>query len=195
MSDYAGIVFGRIFMQDVLNLLSSLNGVLGVHELSKKDILNIIDIESQRSEELIPVFNQGIQECFKRDCSFVIFKKGFFRPPPSPTLLLIFDGEVLGHDIFTDSQKEKYRDDEDVKFLSDDFIIFKDVLHNHNLEKGNEYFVLPPVAFPELDSFENLSDVISSSPSTQSDEYLKEEYGYGQDSSIATIFVSFNFKV
>ncbi|MBR0271071.1 MAG: hypothetical protein IJQ68_03645 [Methanobrevibacter sp.] len=181
-------------MQGILKLLSSLDGVLGVFELSKRDILNVIDIESQRSEELIPVFNQGIQECFKRDCSVVIFKKGFFRPPPSPTLLLIFDGEVLGHDIFTDSEKEKYRDDEDVKFLSDDFIIFKDVLHNHNLEKGNEYFVLPPVPFPELDGFDNISEVISSSPSTQSDEYLKEEYGYGQDSSVATIFVSFNFK-
>lgn len=181
-------------MQDIIDLLSSLDGVLDVFELSKKDILNIIDIESERSEELVPVFNRGIQECFKRDSSIVIFKKGFFRPPPTPTLLLIFDGEVLGHDIFTQSEKEKYRDDEDVRFLSDDFIIYEDVLHNHNLEKGNEYFVLPPVPFPELDEFENVSDVISSSPSTKSDEYLKEEYGYSQDSSVATIFVSFNFK-
>lgn len=181
-------------MKDVLDLVSSLDGVLKVEELSNKDILNIIDIESERSEELVPVFNKGIQECFKRNCTLVIFKKGFFRPPPTPTLLLIFDGEVLGHDIFTDEQKEKFKDDEDVRFLSDDFIIFDDVLHNHNLEKGNEYFVLPPVPFPELDDFENLSDVISSSPSTRSDEYLKEEYGYGQDSSIATIFVSFNIK-
>lgn len=181
-------------MQDILNLIASLDGVLKVEQLSNENILDIIDIESERSEELVPVFNQGIQECFKRDCSLVIFKKGFFRPPSTPTLLLIFDGEVLGHDIFTDEQKEKYQNDEDVKFLSDDFIIFEDVLHNHNLEKGNEYFVLPPVPFPELDDFDNLSDVVSSSPSTASDEYLKEEFGYGQDSSIATIFVSFNIK-
>lgn len=181
-------------MKDVLDLVSSLDGVLKAEELSNKDILNIIDIESERSEELVPVFNKGIQECFKRDVTLVIFKKGFFRPPPTPTLLLIFDGEVLGHDIFTDEQKEEFRDDEDVRFLSDDFIIFEDVLHNHNLEKGNEYFVLPPVPFPELDDFENVTEVISSSPSTRSDEYLKEEYGYGQDSSIATIFVSFNLK-
>lgn len=181
-------------MQNVLDLISSLDGVLEVFELKNEDILNIIDIESERSEELVPVFNRGIQECFKRNHTLVIFKKGFFRPPPTPTLLLIFDGEVLGHDIFSDDEKEKYRDDEDVRFLSDDFIIFEDVLHNHNLEKGNEYFVLPPVPFPELDDFENIGDVISSSPSTASDEYLKEEYGFSQDSSIATIFVSFNAK-
>ena len=73
-------------------------------------------------------------------------------------------------------------------------IVYMDVLNNHNLEKGNEYLLLPPVPFPELDSFNNICDVISSSPSTLSDEYLKEEFGFNQDSSIATIFVSFNFK-
>lgn len=72
-----------------------------------------------------------------------------------------------------------------------DFVIFKDVLNNYNLEKGNEYFVLPPVPFPELDPFK-LDGVVSSSPSTKSDEYLKNKYSYGDDSSIATIIVSFN---
>ena len=87
--------------------------------------------------------------------------------------------------------KIKFRDDEDIMFLSDDFVIFKDVLNNYNLEKGNEYFVLPPVPFPELDPFK-LDGVVSSSPSTKSDEYLKNKYSYGDDSSIATIIVSFN---
>ena len=119
-------------MDEIINILDNLNGVLKVIRLTNENILNIIDLESHRSKELVPVFNQGVQECFKRDVSFVIFKKGFFRPPPTPTLLLIFDGEVLGHDIFTKEDKERYADDEDVQFLSDDFIIFKDVLHNHN---------------------------------------------------------------
>ena len=181
-------------MEEIAEVLSNLNGVLDVKRLTPENILKIIDFESERKEELVPLFNRGIQECFKRDVSFVIFKKGFFRPPPSPTMLLIFDGEVLGHDIFSDEEKERFRNDEDVRFLSDDFIIYEDVLNNHNLEKGNEYFVLPPVPFPELESFDYISDVISSSPSTASDEYLKEEYGFSQDSSIATIFVSFNLK-
>lgn len=182
-------------MYDVLNnvrtRINELNGVVEVKQLSKEDILQIIDMESKRSKELIPVFNEGVQECFKRDFCFVIFKKGCFRIPPTPTVLLTFDGEILGHDIFTVEDNEKYKNDEDVLFLSDDFIIFKDVLYNYNLEKGNEYFVLPPVPFPELDIF-NLKGVVSSSPSTSSDEYLKNKYGHGDDSSIATIIVSFN---
>ena len=179
-------------MEKIVKFLESLDGVLKVSILKPIDILNIIDIESARKEELVPIFNKGIQECFKRDVTLVIFKKGFFRPPPSPTMFLMFDGEMLGHDIFSKEDKEKYRADEDVKFLSEDFIIFEDVLNNHNLEKGNEYLLLPPVPFPELDDFEKISDVVSSSPSTPSDEYLKEEFGFAKDSSVATIFVSFN---
>ena len=179
-------------MKDIVDFLENLEGVLKVKRLNADNILNIIDIESERREELVPVFNKGIQECFKRDVTLVIFKKGFFRPPPSPTMFLLYDGEVLGHDIFLESEKEKFKNDEDVQFLSDDFIIYRDVLNNHNLEKGNEYLMLPPVAFPELDTFENICNVISSSPSTKSDEYLKEEFGFAQDSSVATILVSFN---
>ena len=181
-------------MKEIINYLESLTGVIKVCPLKRENILRIIDFESERGTELIPAFNRGVQECFKRDVTFVIFKKGFFRPPPSPTMMLIFDGEVLGHDIFSSEDREKFKDDGDVQFLSDDFIVYMDVLNNHNLEKGNEYLLLPPVPFPELDSFNNICDVISSSPSTLSDEYLKEEFGFNQDSSIATIFVSFNFK-
>ncbi len=42
-----------------------------------------------------------------------------------------------------------------------------------------------------IDPFK-LDGVVSSSPSTKSDEYLKNKYSYGDDSSIATIIVSFN---
>ena len=178
-------------LNNVVNVISGLDGVLEVRQLSNDDILKIIDMEAQRSKDIVPVFNEGVQECFKRDVCFVIFKKGYFRVPPTPTVLLTFDGEILGHDVFDPEDKKKFRDDEDIMFLSDDFVIFKDVLNNYNLEKGNEYFVLPPVPFPELDPFK-LDGVVSSSPSTKSDEYLKNKYSYGDDSSIATIIVSFN---
>lgn len=180
-------------LKEVFEILNNMKGVLKTVELSNKDILNIIDIEDEEREiNFIPVINKGLQECFKRDKSIAIFKRGYFRNPSTPTLLLTFDGEILGHDIFKKEDKEKYENDEDVMFLSDDFIIYRDVLQNQNLKKGNELFILPSVPFPELEVLENLSDIISSSPSTFSDEYLKKEYGYEGDSSVATIIVSFN---
>ena len=109
-------------MKEIINYLESLTGVIKVCPLKRENILRIIDFESERGTELIPAFNRGVQECFKRDVTFVIFKKGFFRPPPSPTMMLIFDGEVLGHDIFSSEDREKFKDDGDVQFLSDDCI-------------------------------------------------------------------------
>lgn len=78
-----------------------------VRQLSNDDILKIIDMEAQRSKDIVPVFNEGVQECFKRDVCFVIFKKGYFRVPPTPTVLLTFDGEILGHDVFDPEDKKK----------------------------------------------------------------------------------------
>ena len=66
-------------MRNIIELLESLDGVLKVCQLNPDNILKLIDIESQRGAELVPVFNKGIQECFKRDVTFVIFKKGFFN--------------------------------------------------------------------------------------------------------------------
>ena len=78
----------------------------------------IIDMEAQRSKDLVPVFNEGVQECFKRDVCFVIFKKGIFQSPPlTPTVLLTFDGEILGHDVFAPEDKEKFRADEGVFYV------------------------------------------------------------------------------
>ena len=94
-------------LNNVVNVISGLDGVLEVRQLSNDDILKIIDMEAQRSKDIVPVFNEGVQECFKRDVCFVIFKKGYFRVPPTPTVLLTFDGEILGHDVFDPEDKER----------------------------------------------------------------------------------------
>ena len=61
-------------LNNVVNVISGLDGVLEVRQLSNDDILKIIDMEAQRSKDIVPVFNEGVQECFKRDVCFVIFK-------------------------------------------------------------------------------------------------------------------------
>ena len=72
-------------LNNVVNVISGLDGVLEVRQLSNDDILKIIDMEAQRSKDLVPVFNEGVQECFKRDIKTVFFQRftanrtGFIR--------------------------------------------------------------------------------------------------------------------
>jgi len=178
-----------------IELIKGMKGVLNVEKLTKKDIANIIDIESNHDNELIPVINEGLKECFRRDVSLVLFKDSRFRKPENSTLILIReDGKVLGHDIFSKEEKEKFRKDKNAHFLSDDFVIFKENLKNRDLNPKKQYFILPPVSFKELNSIEMIEDVISSSPSTYTDTYLKKNYGIPEDPKIATIIVSFSLK-
>ena len=182
-------------LEDIINIIKNLDGVLKVQKLSSKDILNLILIEENNDSQLIPVINEGMKECFKQDYCLTIFKKGYFRLPSSPTILLkTSTGKILGHEIFTHDEREYFKNNENVLFLSDDFIIFRDIMESKNKYPEKEFFVLPPVDFPELNDIEELDCVISSSPSTKSDEYLKEKYGYYGDSSIATILVAFSLK-
>ena len=71
-------------LNNVVNVISGLDGVLEVRQLSNDDILKIIDMEAQRSKDIVPVFNEGVQECFKRDVCFVILKKDISEFPQLP---------------------------------------------------------------------------------------------------------------
>lgn len=179
----------------VTKALEDLGGTLKIKKLSNEDIATLIDIESNRDNDIIPVINEGLKECFRRDHSIVLFKNSHFRLPSGPTLFLVTeDGNILGHDIFTEEEKEKYREDERAYFLSDDFVIFKEDIKNKDFKPKKQYFILPPVPFPELNEFEIVADVVSSSPSAESDIYLKRKYGVPEDPKIATIIVSFSSK-
>ena len=45
-------------LNNVVNVISGLDGVLEVRQLSNDDILKIIDMEAQRSKDIVPVFNE-----------------------------------------------------------------------------------------------------------------------------------------
>ncbi|BBL61361.1 hypothetical protein MARBORIA2_03950 [Methanobrevibacter arboriphilus] len=172
-----------------------MDGVLKIERLSNEDIKEIIDIESNHDNELIPVINEGVKECFRRDFSLVLFKNSHFRNPTNPTLILTTeDGRILGHDIFSKKEKEELKNNKDAYFLSDDFVIYKENLESKDFNPKKQYFILPPVEFSELDNIEMIDNVISSSPSAQSDFYLKKKYNLPEDPKIASIIVSFSLK-
>lgn len=184
-----------MIIKKATEIIEKMDGILKIERLSNEDIKNIIDIESNRDNDIIPVINEGLKECFRRNVSLVLFKNGRFRNPQNSTVMLVTeDGKILGHDIFSKEEKEKFKNDKNAYFLSDDFVIFKEDTQNRNLNPKKQYFILPPVGFDELNHVKMVSDVVSSSPSTYSDTYLKKKYGIPEDPKIATIIVSFSLK-
>ena len=184
----------KMLVERALQIVGKLEGVLDVQKLSDTNKKALLKLESERKGDIIPVTNEGLEECLKRDFSIVFFKNSHFRLPPVPTVLLVTDGgEVLGQEVLTMDDKLKFEDQDDAIFISPDFVIFKPRRSGFmSREPQKQFFLLPPVPFQELDRLDGINDVVSSSPSTNGDSYLKKEYGHPDDPKIATIIVGFS---
>ena len=186
---------GKMVVENAVKIIKKLKGVLDVQELSEEDNKALLEIESSRKGDMIPVVNTGLEECMKQDFYLVVLKNTDFRAPPIPTVLLVTDkGRILGKELLSLHEKEKYQNRKDTYFLSPEFVIFKPDESTRSMQKEKEFFLLPPVPFPELENIGGITDVVSCSPSTEGDSYLKDKYGYPQDPHIATILVGFSSK-
>lgn len=190
-------------LQEVIDTINPLRGVLDVGVLTDEVRKNVLKIEMDKAGELIPVINMGVNECLNRDYTVAIIKNASFRPPPIATVQLVDNkGNLLGEEIVSNNQKKKYKEDEKAKFINPDFVLLKDQkdieedLKTENLEKNptKQAFVLPPVQFIEVEELEDTCDVVSSSPDPLADLYLKEVFNFEDDPKLASILVGFNIK-
>lgn len=190
-------------LQEVIDTINPLRGVLDVGVLTDEVRKNVLKIEMDKAGELIPVINMGVNECLNRDYTVAIIKNASFRPPPTATVQLVDNkGNLLGEEIVSNNQKKKYKEDEKAKFINPDFVLLKDQkdieedLKTENLEKNptKQAVVLPPVQFIEVEELEDTCDVVSSSPDPLADLYLKEVFNFEDDPKLASILVGFNIK-
>jgi hypothetical protein len=178
----------RKALDEVLALLSRLKGVKHAFFLTSEMRSGLGKIERKYpSIGPLTVQNDGVIECLRRKHVACIVKDRSFRAPPHSTVMLVNDsGDVLGRELLPG---EKLRDEPGVKhiFLGDDFVIFA----RAGSGKGAK-FVLPPVSFKELDDMEGTEDVVSSSPSTAGDLYLRRLAGLEDDPKLASILIGFD---
>ena len=183
-------------VENAIKIIKRLKGVLDVQELSKTNKKALLKIESIRKDDIIPVVNEGLNECLKKEFCLVMLKTDEFRNPSKPTVLLVTDkGRILGRELISIEDKEKYSDQDNVYFLSNNFIVFKPDKMTRSAGIEKELFLLPTIPFPELNEIEEISDVISGSPSTMGDTYIKNKFSYPDNPRLATIIVAFNKKI
>lgn len=175
-------------LDKILTLLQGMKGVERVFVL-KEDILDKLREEesSVKATLDISVINKGFLEALERDFVVCIVKNFTFRPPPEPTVILCGDdGCLMGVEVFPHTQ-HLYEKREDVVWLSDAFVVFPDVI-----PKGREFFIMPPVSFPEVNEQLGCCNVVSCSPSPTSDKLIKDCFGIEDDPKLASILVAFD---
>jgi hypothetical protein len=94
-------------LDEVIDVLRSLEGVIEAFALKAETRKQLKDIESGVKATLdIEVRNNGLEECLRREHVVGIIKDKSFRPPPSPTVLLMGDNDsVLGEEILKGTLK------------------------------------------------------------------------------------------
>jgi hypothetical protein len=184
-----------MMVEEAIDIIKNLNGAVDVQVLSDEDKEALIKIESSHDNDIIPVVNKGLDECLGKEYCLVLLKTEEFRIPSEPTVLLVTDsGRILGHELISPEDREKYAHNDTVIFLSNNFIIFKPDNMNRSTLGEKQLFILPAIPFPELDDVMTISDVVSCSPSTLGDAYIKNKYNYPDDPHLATIIIAFSGK-
>ena len=141
------------------------------------------------------------------DTVFAILKDASFRPPPGATVFMVEDQETFNKkaDHLLKIKNKKYciigeeligkqpPEDEEYMFISNDFILYPG--RRKGRAKEPAYFLIPPIGFPELEAVKNtlkIENIISVSPSTMADDYIRKLCGFSLTEKFATILVGFN---
>lgn len=174
--------------------LEIIKGMRGVREAFYLDETILKMVEDEEALVKSPgtntaVDNIGFKEALKREKAICIIKDPRFRPPPEPTVVLkCTDGQILGVEVFPDTQ-DRYIGKDNCLMVSDGFVVFLDVIPS---DGSTEAFVMPPIPFPELNQSNGCKNVISCSPAPTSDKMIREYVGLADDAKLASIIVAFD---
>ncbi len=182
---------------EILNQIRKDNGILEAEILSDEMKKRILEIEMERLKELIPVINEGINKAFKEEQVAVIIQdrtenNKTNNMTPMPTLTLLTEsGKLVGEEIYDEEELEELHQRNDVYFLSDNFVTYT----NLGGQEGEKQFFKVSDVDCSLFTNQNLKEYANSVtvavPSTNTDHYIKEQFGHSPEDQIGTMIVGF----
>ncbi len=168
--------------RDVIRRVRGLRGVLRAEFLDASDRERMGSLATPGAAE-----NRGVAEVLARDRALCLFKDTGFRAPPESTVLLVDGGgTVLGRELVAG---ESPPEDRRVAVLGKDFVLYAGAR-----PQGGYRFLLPPVRFPELEGVPGVLRVVSSSPDTPQDEYLRARWGVPPGKDHASVLVGYDLR-
>ncbi len=195
-------------MIEIQSLLLNLNGVKEINQIAKDERKKIVALERVYEKNgVIGLKNIGIRMVLQCDVVYALLKDENFRPPPGPTVIMVEDHNtddvqadhlikiagnsyrVIGEEII----EKKLPGEEEYIFISEDFILYPG--RRTGKTRKPAYFLIPPIDFTELEEKKDLyriDNIISISPSTMADEYIRTICDFSTSEKLATILVGFN---
>jgi hypothetical protein len=189
----------------ILDLLRSIPGVRRAERMSEEQRLHAVELEARHERaSAIPVRNLGVRMLAQRHTCVALLKDSTFRAPRIPTVYLVeedapegcphvltIDGRryaVIGQEVLNGGEPSA----EAVIPLERSFVIFPGRRRGPDVPS---IFLLPPIAFPELEedaALLGIRDIVSISPSLGADALLRDSFGFPPTNDFATLLIGFN---
>ena len=176
-------------IQDVIDYLLTVNGVLDAYEMDDEVSNAVFDVEkSVRTRTNHDYKNIGYdfamekkhRVCVFYDDTYIFGKRSILK-------LMTSDGTIMGTNL-TPDQIPEYQKRDDVIFISEDFVVFTNIVG-----KGEEAFVLFPFEIHEIEeNVPGAKSVIGTSPTTSSDEVLKHKFNKPMVRGIYTMIIAYD---
>jgi hypothetical protein len=138
---------------------------------------------------LIPFRNLGVWDSLSRDISMIIvFESDAIVLGDSQPLIMVDEEDNIIGEFVNEEKRTQLIGDEDVHFLSEDFVIY-----THKKVEGNPIFVMPMLEFKYIEDIDGVTRVASGSISTLSDHQVRCLMDY-EDTKHWTHLVGFDFE-
>jgi hypothetical protein len=190
-------------------LLGRIPGTIAVARLGREERLKVVELEAvfERSS-VLPIHNIGVRLLAERAACFVVLKDARFRAPRVPTVYLVEDDDASsapdGQTIVVGGVRHRVVGEEVIRDrvptgettipLEESFVIYPERRTGPGVPCT---FILPPVAFPELEAEARrlgIVDILSISPSLASDNWIRTTFGFPPSNDLATLLVGCNGK-
>ena len=172
----------------MIAVLKKVKGLVGAAPISGKDSQQVLGIEEEAEKHsmmgLGKVANTGISEVLTCDLVYVALTDREFEWG-SPCLVLKKGEEVVGEEIEDEETIARMKKMENVWFMLDDFVIYKDrISFPQDMIKNACCFSMPclPAEWCILEGSDlSCHSIIYANPSTPCDLFLKDGYFGGFD--------------
>ena len=181
-----------------IDMIRKENQILVAEILPNKMKKKILELEMKRLNEIVPLFNKGINQSFNEEEQIVVIKQITDEESDSEyksaLTLKTNRGQIVGEEINDEKTLAELRKKDNVYFLSDNFVTFID----HVRESGEKQFFEVSSAEPEfitpIDLKKYTTSVTVGIPSTESDIYIKDCFEIPNETFITTAIIGFTSK-
>lgn len=183
-------------IQDAICKIKAMKGVEETYVLNETDKEKVLELEKKAEGAVLMGLgigdNQGIKEVFKRQIIIAFTTNMDYVWPEGPNVILMQYGEKVGEDVYDPEKLEECKKCKDMIVMGN-FVVYKSsVPKPKDAKKEPIKVVLPPQKCNELECITSISNIVLSSPSTPSDEYIRSVMGLKPETGRGTFIIGFD---